>query len=113
MTFNDPRLVVGPTKQRYEARGSKLELIKSVPGTADLYLDENREWQVTETFPQFEGQLIGQQFAGDYTCELYVAVYIPSQVEGRDPNLTWKRVKPFALVIDSGTGKPWDPMKVT
>lgn len=103
MPISKPIIAAGPTIKRGKAKDTKLILSSSLPGTQRRYTDENGLLVLDDQLPQREGQLFAYRDGSAPGASLYVAVDINGTLE-------WKRVVPGLNVVNSSTGKPWDPL---
>ena len=93
MAINNSILDVGPTVD--------VNNIANVDGTAFVF-PNSPETQLITNPPAREGQLLSVQ-RNSYATTLYVSIETSQGV------FEWKRAQPIVSVIDSTTGREWDP----
>lgn len=93
MAINNAILDVGPTVD--------VNNIGNVDGTAFVF-PRSPATQLTTNPPIREGQLLSIQ-RDNYATTLYVSIETSQGV------FEWKRAQPIVSVIDSTTGREWDP----
>lgn len=103
MSISKPIIAAGPTAKRDKAKDTKLFLSSALPGTERRYIDKNGQYVFDGQYPQREGQLFAYRDGSAPGASLYVAVDMNGTLE-------WKRVVPGLNIINSSTGKPWDPL---
>lgn len=103
MSISKPIIAAGPTVKRDKTKDTKLIISSALPGTQRKYIDENGQLAFDDQLPQREGQLFAYRDGSAPGASLYVAVDMNGTLE-------WKLVVPGLNIVNSSTGKPWDPL---
>lgn len=109
MAINKPRIAGKPATERRRVQGVQpIEVVPAAPGETVRTLDSNGAvTQVQAPTPEIAGQIYIYKFVDESGLNRRANAYVAVDING---TLTWKVVAGQTFLLNSYTGKPYDPI---